>query len=62
MGIDGDPFHLHYIMAIPTLMNNCDEEQLSEWLPKLLNREIIATYAQTELGHGMHQRLLNTVI
>ncbi|KAI1723426.1 acyl-CoA oxidase domain-containing protein [Ditylenchus destructor] len=52
MGIDGDPFHLHYIMAIPTLMNNCDEEQLSEWLPKLLNREIIATYAQTELGHG----------
>ncbi|KAI1722987.1 acyl-CoA oxidase domain-containing protein [Ditylenchus destructor] len=60
MGIDGDPFHLHYIMAIPTLMNNCDGEQLSEILPKLLNREIIATYAQTELGHGTNLNKLET--
>uniref|UniRef100_A0A915D7C2 Acyl-coenzyme A oxidase n=1 Tax=Ditylenchus dipsaci TaxID=166011 RepID=A0A915D7C2_9BILA len=59
-GIDGYPFGLHYIMALPTLINNCDEEQLGEWLPKVINRELIATYAQTEMGHGTNLKKLET--
>uniref|UniRef100_A0A914CAU6 Glucuronosyltransferase n=1 Tax=Acrobeloides nanus TaxID=290746 RepID=A0A914CAU6_9BILA len=60
MGIDGDPLHLHLIMAIPTIMNNADEEQQKEWLPKALRREFIATYAQTEMGHGTNLKKLET--
>lgn len=47
-------------MAIPTIMNNADEEQQDEWLPKALNREFIATYAQTEMGHGTNLKKLET--
>lgn len=47
-----DPFHLHYVMGLPSLINNGDMEQQSYWLPKILDREICLTYAQTEMGHG----------
>ena len=60
MGIDGHPFGLHLVMALPTIMNNADEGQQDEWLPKALNREFIATYAQTEMGHGTNLKKLET--
>ncbi|KAL3084073.1 hypothetical protein niasHS_009206 [Heterodera schachtii] len=59
-GYDGSPFHLHFIMALPAMINNCDEEQAAEWLPKLFNCEIIATYVQTEMGHGTNLKALET--
>uniref|UniRef100_A0A914Y9S9 Acyl-CoA oxidase/dehydrogenase middle domain-containing protein n=1 Tax=Panagrolaimus superbus TaxID=310955 RepID=A0A914Y9S9_9BILA len=45
---------------IPTILNNADEEQKAEWLPKAQNLEFIGTYAQTELGHGTNLRSLET--
>uniref|UniRef100_A0A914MNE9 Acyl-coenzyme A oxidase n=1 Tax=Meloidogyne incognita TaxID=6306 RepID=A0A914MNE9_MELIC len=59
-GFNGSPFHLHLIMAVPAMINSCDDDQATEWLPKLLNRELIATYAQTEMGHGTNLRALET--
>ncbi|KAE9552040.1 hypothetical protein FO519_004731 [Halicephalobus sp. NKZ332] len=59
-GIDGHPLGIHLIMTIPALMNNADEEQLDEWLPKAFSREFVATYSQTELGHGTNLSKLET--
>jgi acyl-CoA oxidase len=59
-GADGHPYGLHFGMALPTLINNCDEAQLNDLVPKALNREFIATYAQTELGHGTNLKKLET--
>uniref|UniRef100_A0A7E4UV06 Acyl-coenzyme A oxidase n=1 Tax=Panagrellus redivivus TaxID=6233 RepID=A0A7E4UV06_PANRE len=59
-GIDGHPLAIHLIMAIPALLNNADDEQLDEWLPKAISRQFIATYAQTELGHGTNLSQLET--
>ena len=56
-GYNGSPFHLHFIMALPAMINNCDDEQAAEWVPMLLNREVIATYVQTEMGHGWNGAL-----
>ena len=47
-------------MAIPTILNNADDEQAKEWLPMAKNLEFISTYAQTELGHGTNLRKLET--
>ena len=30
----------------------CSEEQLTKWLPLVLDLKIIGAFAQTELGHG----------
>jgi acyl-CoA oxidase len=57
---DGSPLGLHHVMAIPTILNNADAEQQALWLPKAINFEFIATYAQTELGHGTNLRFLET--
>lgn len=51
-GAEGMPLGLHWIMFIPTLQNQCDEEQTEWWLFKALKGEILGTYAQTEMGHG----------
>jgi len=59
-GIDGHPLGIHLIMTIPALLNNADDEQLDELLPKALSREFIATYSQTELGHGTNLSKLET--
>jgi acyl-CoA oxidase len=59
-GSQGHPLSIHLIMAIPALMNNADEEQLDEWLPKAISREFVATYSQTELGHGTNLSKLET--
>jgi len=40
-------------MFVPTLETQGSEEQKTKWLQKALNYEIIGTYAQTEMGHGM---------
>lgn len=45
---------LHYIMFVPTLQGQTDEEQMDKWLGLALTRGILGTYAQTELGHGRH--------
>lgn len=52
MGGEGHPLALHDLLTAPVLLANCDDEQLDQWLPKALNYELNATYAQTEMGHG----------
>jgi len=57
---DGNPFGLHYVMFIPTLMGQGTIEQQAEWINRAWNLDIIGTYAQTELGHGTFIRGLET--
>jgi acyl-CoA oxidase len=52
MGNDGHPLNLHFVMFLPTLMGQMDEEQQQQWVQPALTRQFIGTYAQTELGHG----------
>ncbi|XP_033833318.1 peroxisomal acyl-coenzyme A oxidase 1 isoform X1 [Periophthalmus magnuspinnatus] len=51
---------LHYVMFLPTLYSQCDQEQSKKWLPLATSFEVLGTYAQTELGHGTHLRGLET--
>lgn len=52
MGRDLHPLSLHFVMFIPTIQGQTNDEQLDEWLSLAVARGIIGTYAQTELGHG----------
>lgn len=57
---DGNPFTLHYVMFIPTILGQGTLEQQAYWIGRAWNKEIIGTYAQTELGHGTFIRGLET--
>ncbi|CAB3410120.1 unnamed protein product [Caenorhabditis bovis] len=60
LGLEGHPMALHNVMFIPSLRGHGDDEQQKKWLTRALRREIIGTYAQTELGHGTNLRSLET--
>ena len=47
------PGGLNTSMFIPALENLADDELKKKWLQKAYNYEIIGTYAQTEMGHGI---------
>lgn len=49
---EGYVLGLHFGMIIPTIKNQASEEQQKKWLPMAESMRMIATYAQTELGHG----------
>ncbi|XP_048728454.1 peroxisomal acyl-coenzyme A oxidase 1-like [Ostrea edulis] len=57
---EGHPMGLHLGMIIPTIKNQATEEQQKKWLPMAESLRMIATYAQTELGHGTFIRGLET--
>ncbi|KAK6014809.1 acyl-CoA dehydrogenase, middle domain protein, partial [Ostertagia ostertagi] len=59
IGLYGHPLALHHVMFIPTLQSQCADDQM-HWLQQALSRQIIGTYAQTELGHGSNLRKLET--
>lgn len=44
------PLFMHYVMFVPTLASQCDEEQKEWWLSKAMNGEMLGAYAQTEIG------------
>lgn len=46
------PYALQTVMFATSIREQCNEEQLKYWLPKVENWEIIGCYGQTELGHG----------
>lgn len=50
------PYALQTIMFITSIREQCNEEQLKYWLPKVENWEIIGCYGQTEMGHGSNVR------
>lgn len=55
------PLRLHFSMFLPTLLNQCNEEQQKLWLGRAWRMDgIVGTYAQTELGHGSYIRGLET--
>ncbi|KAI6223755.1 Acyl-CoA oxidase dehydrogenase and Acyl-CoA oxidase domain containing protein [Aphelenchoides fujianensis] len=75
MGRDLHAMSLHYVMFLPTIQGQTDEEQLDEWLGLVISRGILGTYAQTEilriervtirtfcfqLGHGTNLSRLET--
>ncbi|CAI5456389.1 unnamed protein product [Caenorhabditis angaria] len=60
LGLEGNACALHGVMFIPAILGQADDEQQERWLHRAVNREIIGTYAQTELGHGTMLRRLET--
>ncbi|PVU89889.1 hypothetical protein BB559_004884 [Furculomyces boomerangus] len=54
------PFDLSRGMFIPTLMQQCTDEQKKAFLEPALKYQIIGCYAQTEMGHGSNIRGLET--
>lgn len=44
-----------------TVREQGSEQQKQEWMPKIVNYDIIGCYAQSELGHGSNVRGLETV-
>ncbi|PVU87983.1 hypothetical protein BB559_004682 [Furculomyces boomerangus] len=54
------PFGLTRAMFIPTLTQQCNEEQKKAFLEPALDYRIIGCYAQTEAGHGSNIRSLET--
>ncbi|OMJ17590.1 Peroxisomal acyl-coenzyme A oxidase 1, partial [Smittium culicis] len=54
------PFDLTRGMFIPTLQQQCNEEQVEAFLKPALDYRIIGCYAQTEVGHGSNIRGLET--
>ncbi|KAJ0182750.1 hypothetical protein K1T71_002119 [Dendrolimus kikuchii] len=57
---NGSPFVIHYIMFLPVLLSQANEEQREKWWRRAWGCNIIGTYAQTELGHGTFIRGLET--
>ncbi|CAD6185266.1 unnamed protein product [Caenorhabditis auriculariae] len=60
IGGEGNPLALHGVMFIPVLQAQATDEQKKKWLYRAMKREIIGTYAQTEMGHGSNLRKLET--
>ncbi|GMT02810.1 hypothetical protein PENTCL1PPCAC_24984, partial [Pristionchus entomophagus] len=52
MGRDLHSMSLHYIMFMPTIQGQSDDDQMDEWMGPTAVRAILGTFAQTELGHG----------
>ena len=50
---ENSPIGLHGGMFVPTLEMQCNEEQKKKYLQRAKDYQIIGTYAQTEMGHGM---------
>lgn len=46
---DGNPFTLHYVMFVPTLMGQATLKQQAYWIGRAWNCEIIGTYAQVSV-------------
>ncbi|KAH7706403.1 Protein C48B4.1 [Aphelenchoides avenae] len=59
-GIGVHPWGLHFGASVPALINNCDEEQYAQLVPKVMSCAILSAYAQTELGHGTNLKKLET--
>ena len=51
-------FDLNYGMFVPTVIGQGTMEQVQKYAVPALNFEIIGTYAQTEMGHGIFFILL----
>lgn len=54
------PYTLHTVMFSTSITEQCNEEQMRYWRPKVDNWEIIGAYSQTELGHGSNVRGIET--
>ena len=54
------PGGMHVFMGYTAMATLADESQSEYWLPKLRKWEVIACYAQTELGHGSNVAGLET--
>lgn len=52
--------NLNFALALPALTLQSTPAQLENWLSKIQSMEIVACYAQTELGHGSYVRGIET--
>ena len=49
-------------MFIPTIERLGTEAQIAKWVPQAMTLQVIGTYAQTEMGHGMTFEKLRLLI
>lgn len=56
----GLPTSLHSLMFELSVRYLGDDDQVKEWLPKILKCQMIGNYCQTELGHGSNVKGLQT--
>ncbi|KIV96828.1 hypothetical protein PV10_00645 [Exophiala mesophila] len=54
------PYALHTVMFSTSITEQCNEEQMRYWRPKVDSWEVIGAYSQTELGHGSNVRGIET--
>uniref|UniRef100_A0A0K0FN52 Acyl-coenzyme A oxidase n=1 Tax=Strongyloides venezuelensis TaxID=75913 RepID=A0A0K0FN52_STRVS len=57
---EGSPLSLHFFVFIPNILNSMSGKQQEYWLNLVMEKKIIGTYAQTEMGHGTNLRKLET--
>lgn len=43
---------VHFALFLNGISGQGDEEQIEEWMPKVMLMQILGCYAMTELGHG----------
>lgn len=53
-------FGIHDVMFQPTIKRLATSEQLAKWWPLVESKQILGTYAQTELAHGTYLNGLET--
>merc|ERR1711971_93484 len=54
------PFWDHYVPFLTALQSQGTDEQVATWATRAAKLQIVGTYAQTELGHGINVRGLQT--
>lgn len=54
------PASISLYMFQPYVKHLGTDEQINKWMPRIINMEVIGSYAQTELGHGSDVRSLET--
>ncbi|CEF64310.1 Peroxisomal acyl-coenzyme A oxidase 2 [Strongyloides ratti] len=57
---EGSPLSLHFFVFLPNILNSMEGKQQEYWLNLVMQKKIIGTYAQTEMGHGTNLRKLET--
>ncbi|XP_041975186.1 probable peroxisomal acyl-coenzyme A oxidase 1 [Aricia agestis] len=58
--MEGTALGLNFIIFLPAILGQGDDEQQAHWIKRIWNWEIIGSFAQTELGHGTFIRGLET--
>ena len=57
LSMDGSALSVHRLAFVPPVLSQGSKEQVEKWKPLIDSREMLGSYAQTELGHGKFVKL-----